>query len=167
MLLFIGNATNTAPFAFAPNGNLPANQNGSQEVQLTIPQNVKKEDKKLVSSEKEVRAYFKDIPELIEVARCESHFAHTDVDGNITRGIANNVDVGVMQINERYHLEEAQKLGYDIYTLKGNMAYARYLYNHEGMRPWVSSARCWSKGVNALNNIKSDDTVPAVELALK
>ena len=37
----------------------------------------------------------------------------------------NAVDVGVMQINEDYHLDTAQSLGMNIYSIDGNLAYAR------------------------------------------
>ena len=74
-----------------------------------------KESKKVEGAiEKEVRAYFSDIPELIEVAKCESHFRQTDINGNIIRGEKNSYDVGVMQINELYHLEDSKELGFDI-----------------------------------------------------
>lgn len=103
----------------------------------------KVEKKASILAEKEVRTYFEDIPELVEVARCESRFRHTDKEGNIFRGIVNNMDVGIMQINEHYHLEDSKELGFDIYTLRGNMAYARYLYEREGITPWSSSHPCW------------------------
>jgi peptidoglycan hydrolase-like protein with peptidoglycan-binding domain len=34
-------------------------------------------------------------------------------------------------------------MGYDINTLAGNIAYARYLYDTEGTGPWLASASCW------------------------
>lgn len=91
-----------------------------------------------------VREYFKDEPILIEIARCESTFKQFNEDGSIRRGKVNDADVGVMQINEYYHLETSKKKGYDIYTLEGNMAYARDLYNREGAQPWSSSSPCWA-----------------------
>lgn len=97
--------------------------------------------------EKEVRIYFEDIPELVEVAKCESHFRHTDKDGNLIRGEANDSDIGVMQINVDYHLETAKEMGFDIYSLRGNMAYARHLYEKQGIQPWSSSHPCWNKSV--------------------
>jgi hypothetical protein len=93
--------------------------------------------------EKAVREYFKDESILIEVARCESTFAQFNKDGSVKRGKVNDQDVGVMQINEYYHAETAKKKGFDIYTLEGNMAYARNLYNREGAQPWISSSPCW------------------------
>jgi len=104
----------------------------------------------MVFSTKEVQAYFEDIPEMVEVARCESRFRHADTEGNVFRGIVNNMDVGVMQINEYYHLEDSKELGYDIYTLRGNMAYARYLYGKQGIVPWSSSSPCWNKKVASI-----------------
>ncbi|HEX8994040.1 MAG TPA: hypothetical protein VF803_02185 [Candidatus Paceibacterota bacterium] len=89
-----------------------------------------------------VRLYFAGVPILAEIARCESKFRQYDADGNVLRGQV-HTDVGVMQVNEYYHGEEAKKLGYDLYTLDGNMAYARYLYEREGTTPWLSSSYCW------------------------
>ena len=92
-----------------------------------------------------VQQYFADIPILVEVSSCESHFRQYDTSGAVYRGVVNNQDVGVMQVNEHYHLDYSKKLGYDIYTLKGNLDYARDLYNREGTAPWSSSEPCWGK----------------------
>lgn len=92
-----------------------------------------------------VTLYFKDTPVLVSIAKCESTFKHLDKNGNVVRGKINKQDVGVMQINEKYHLKESEALGYDIYTLEGNMAYAKYLYEKKGSQPWVSSSACWKK----------------------
>ncbi len=97
------------------------------------------------SVEAHVRDYFSDIPIMVEVARCESHFRQVGSNGKIIRGIENPNDVGVMQINEDYHLEQAKKLGMDVYTLDGNLEYARYLYEKQGARPWLASSPCWAK----------------------
>lgn len=97
-----------------------------------------------VDAEEYVKNYFADTPVLAEIAKCESHYRHTDNSGEVTRGRKNNQDVGVMQINEKYHLDQAIKLGYDIYSLEGNLEYAKYLYNKEGARPWLASSSCWS-----------------------
>lgn len=105
----------------------------------------KKDESKEMSTEAYVRNYFSDTPILAEVARCESTFRQTDKNGNVIRGKVNSADVGVMQINEYYHLEKSQELGHDIYTIDGNMAYAKYLYEREGARPWMASSPCWAK----------------------
>jgi hypothetical protein len=92
--------------------------------------------------------YFSDIPLLAKIAGCESHNRQLDANGDVIRGEVNHYDVGVMQINELYHADEAKALGYDIYTLDGNAAFGRYLYEHQGgSQPWSSSKPCWGKYV--------------------
>jgi len=91
-----------------------------------------------------VRKSYADEPLLVDIARCESTFRQFDTGGNIIRGKVNKGDIGVMQINEKYHAVDASKLGYNIYTVEGNVAYARYLYEHKGADPWSSSSPCWS-----------------------
>lgn len=95
------------------------------------------------SVEETVRERFKDSPILIEISKCESHFTQLNKDGTIHRGRVNKNDLGVMQVNSYYHIDASRKLGYDIYTLEGNLDYAEYLYKKEGTRPWNSSKPCW------------------------
>lgn len=99
----------------------------------------------IFSTEQYVREYFKDIPIMIAIAKCESRFRQLDPDGEIHRGELNNADVGVMQINEFYHGKTAERKDYDIYTIEGNTAYARNLYERKGTAPWASSRACWSR----------------------
>jgi len=91
-----------------------------------------------------VRAAYADEPILVDIARCESAFRQYDADGNVLRGKANHEDIGVMQINEKYHGDQAKKLGLDIYTAEGNVAFAKYLYAKYGSDPWSSSEACWA-----------------------
>jgi hypothetical protein len=91
-----------------------------------------------------VRKEYTDEPILVDIAKCESTFRQFDQLGNIIRGKVNKGDVGVMQINESYHADEAAKLGFNIYTVEGNVAFARYLYGKYGSDPWSSSSKCWS-----------------------
>ena len=102
-----------------------------------------------VKDPKDMEAYLRDTyadtPLLVDIARCESTFRHYGKNGTIIRGKANADDVGVMQINELYHKDRAEKLGMDIYTIEGNVAYAKFLYEKYGSKPWSSSAPCWSK----------------------
>jgi len=93
-----------------------------------------------------VKAQYADEPILVDVARCESTYRQFDQTGNILRGKVNKADVGVMQINEKYHADEAVKMGYNIYTVEGNVAFAKYLYKKSGGDPWSSSESCWSEG---------------------
>ena len=97
-----------------------------------------------VTVEDHVRLYFSDKPVLAEIAECESRFRHFDKKGNPLRGEQNPQDVGVMQINVFYHGEKAEELGLDLTSIGDNMAYARYLYEKEGTKPWKSSAACWN-----------------------
>ena len=98
---------------------------------------------KPITLEAHVREYYKDTPILAEVARCESTFRHILSNGKVVRGEVNPSDVGVMQINEGYHAKHATNLGYNLKTLDGNLAYAKWLYEKQGLRPWASSSKCW------------------------
>ncbi len=91
-----------------------------------------------------VREYFKDIPVMIQIARCESTFRHTLADGSVLRGVVDSADTGVMQINKRYHERAAVAMGLDLDDIAGNLAYARHLYETQGTQPWSASAPCWS-----------------------
>ncbi len=98
--------------------------------------------------EQKAKEFFKDDPILVEIARCESQFRQFDENGNILKGKVNKGDLGVMQINKYYHAEKAESLGYNLKTVDGNMAYAKYLYDHEGVQPWMSSSPCWKEALN-------------------
>lgn len=105
------------------------------------------------TAEEIVREYLKDTPDLIAVAWCESRFRQFDANGSIHRGQVNSDDIGVMQINMVYHLQKAMDLKMDIFTLEGNMAYGRYLYEQEGLQPWSASRPCWIRYINNQNNL--------------
>jgi len=98
-----------------------------------------------ITFEQYVREYFSDDPILAEIAKCESTFRQYSSSGEVIKGRVNKSDVGVMQINKYYHLKSAEKLGYDLHTIEGNMAYAKALYEREGTKPWNSSSKCWGK----------------------
>lgn len=128
---------------------LPKIDNSSYKV---VKESSNKEIEDMMGTEKYVRQYFKDIPIMIQIARCESTFRQLDDDGEIHRGRVNDADVGVMQINEFYHLNTAIDKDYNIYTIEGNTAYARDLYERQGTQPWISSKPCWGKYVNNVTN---------------
>jgi len=94
-----------------------------------------------------VREYFKDIPVMVHVARCESTFRHNLEDGTVLRGKVDSADTGVMQINKRYHESTAIKLGLNLEDIHDNLAYARYLYEKQGTQPWNASRPCWGNTV--------------------
>ncbi len=117
----------------------------SQDIQITDTSSKKEVINQKMNIEQAVRSYFSDIPIMVNVAWCESRFRQFDKDGNVFRGEANNQDVGVMQINEHYHLDTATQGNYNLYSVDGNMAYARKLYEKFGTDPWNSSKACWGK----------------------
>jgi hypothetical protein len=112
-------------------------------IAMTIPEVQAIPKNPIVSVEHYVKTYFADIPIMAEVARCESRYRQYTINGEVLRGKVVNEDVGVMQINETYHLATSKKLGYNIHTLDGNLAYGRYLYEKQGTQPWSASAPCW------------------------
>ena len=99
-----------------------------------------------------VRTAYADEPILVDIARCESAYRQYGTDGQALRGKANHADIGVMQINEKYHADQAKKLGYDIYTVEGNVAFAKYLYAKYGTDPWSSSEVCWADSSGLAKN---------------
>jgi hypothetical protein len=98
-----------------------------------------------ISVEAYVRDYFADEPLLAEIAKCESGFRQFDSHGKVIRGEVNKSDIGILQINKYYHEEDAVKLGFDIYTIDGNLGYAKWLYAKYGDAPWIYSSKCWKK----------------------
>lgn len=83
-------------------------------------------------------------PVFLEVAECESETKQY-VDGTDTpiTGYVDSRDTGVFQINKGYHAAEAKRLGLDLDTPVGNIAYAKYLYETQGLQPWSASKPCW------------------------
>lgn len=96
-----------------------------------------------------VRAYFADIPVMIQIARCESTFRHYLADGTVLQGRVDPADTGVMQINKRFHLKSATAMGLDLENIQDNMAYARHLYETQGIQPWNASRPCWGNTLAA------------------
>jgi len=122
------------------------------EIEVTVepvPYEVKAEDYQPIADSKNIKKfvndYFADIPILAEIAKCESRYRHLDKGGNVLKGKKNSYDRGVMQINILYHAKTLERLGLDVQNLDDNVRYARYLYEKEGAKPWISSSACWAK----------------------
>ncbi len=115
----------------------PINANNDNKAEVEILT-----DRKAI--EEYLKIHFADTPILVDIAKCESMFRQFDKNGQVLRGKVDNADVGLMQINERYHLETAEEMGIDIYTVDGNIEYAKYLYSKFGSKPWNASAPCWN-----------------------
>ncbi|MGM0482779.1 MAG: hypothetical protein ACQEP6_02860 [Patescibacteria group bacterium] len=111
-------------------------ENESKEIKI---------DNKKLSTKEHVQEFFSETPAMINVAQCESNFRHFNESGSVLKGNINSSDIGVMQINETYHGKKAEELGIDIYTKEGNMEYAMYLYENEGLTPWSASEHCWKE----------------------
>ncbi|MGH7141154.1 MAG: peptidoglycan-binding domain-containing protein [Minisyncoccia bacterium] len=88
-----------------------------------------------------VQAYFADVPTMVAVADCESGFRQYGPNGNVLFDPTDTM-IGVFQISS-IHLPQAFGFGMDITTLEGNLAYAKYLYEQQGLEPWMSSYNCW------------------------
>ena len=111
-----------------------------------------------------VQEYFADEPILVDIAQCESHMRQFDSNGSVLHGEVVYQDLGLMQVNETYHGATAAKLGLDLYTMQGNLAYARYLYDKEGTTPWNSSKACWSKSQDYKDAQAATQTVVTINL---
>jgi len=84
----------------------------------------------------------------LRIAHCESGFRQYDENGDILRGKQNPFDTGIFQINEKYHLEKSQALGFDIHQKTGNIEYAMWLMKNETNKHWKWSKGCWNEGNN-------------------
>ena len=103
----------------------------------------------LGEEEDAVRAYFADIPVMANIAQCESKFTQFGKGGAALQGGMGGKMVGIFQVYGDIHAAYAKERGMDIETIDGNLAYARYLYEHEGTTPWNSSSSCWGDMVVA------------------
>ncbi len=82
-------------------------------------------------------------PVMVKIATCESGLKQFETDGSVRTGKVNPLDKGLFQINEKYHLDNAKKMGLDIYTVEGNIHYAEYLHQKNGYSDWKASKPCW------------------------
>jgi hypothetical protein len=91
----------------------------------------------------------------LQIAKCESGLRQFQDDGKVVRGLVNPKDVGIFQINEAYHLDQANKLGFNIYSPEGNIGYAMWLMKEGGIRHWNSSRSCWQTAEDKQDNTDS------------
>ena len=113
-----------------------------------------------VGVEAQVRAFFADTPIMVAIANCESGFREFNALGNPLNGGSGGM-IGIFQISQSVHATLARSMGMDIYTVAGNMAYAKYLYQKAGTGPWLSSFACWNPGLSS-NAQTSADTNPVL-----
>lgn len=83
---------------------------------------------------------------LVAIATCESNQRQFKADGvHLIRDYATGDHVGYFQISQKLHAKTALKMGMDIKTKEGNIAYALYLYKLHGTRDWNASKHCWKQ----------------------
>jgi len=90
-----------------------------------------------------IARFFPDAPVMRDVAFCESRLRHFDFWGNVIQ--SSTGDYGLFQINARYHERMARRMGLNIYELTGNVQFARWLFDKQGLQPWEASRWCWEK----------------------
>ena len=143
-MTFSSGALSVLPAITSP---VTATDNGIEVQQISLE--VKSEDYMPLTDPKNVEKflndYFAATPILAKIGKCESRNRHYNSRGEVLRGEKNTYDRGVMQINLLYHEKDAVKLGLDLHNIDDNVAYARYLYEKQGAKPWMSSSACWSK----------------------
>lgn len=89
-------------------------------------------------------------PALKRICSCESNGnpngepRQFNVDGSVLRGRINPADVGMCQINLKYHEAQAKSMNLDLFTAYGNATYANWLYEQDGDKPWNWSKKCWN-----------------------
>lgn len=79
----------------------------------------------------------------LAIAQCESGIKQK-INGVIVRNPV-TPDVGVFQVNQDYHKESSLSMGLNVYELKDNVTYAKYLFDKNGTKDWNASKHCWSK----------------------
>ncbi|QDP67609.1 MAG: hypothetical protein Tp172MES00d2C118482111_3 [Prokaryotic dsDNA virus sp.] len=141
--------------------NLPEGVYCLEDCPLIVPDQVN------AGVEETVRDFFKDIPVMIAIARCESTFKQWDSrTGDVLMNSEGSSATGVMQLMASYHARPAEILGMDIEELEGNLQYARVLYNERGTQPWDASKKCWGSANMAINNDISDTISHSPTLAM-
>ncbi len=75
------------------------------------------------------------------IIQCESGY---NVDA-VNRKAVVGRDIGLLQINTYYHIDNAKKIGYDIYNPNDNLVYGFILMKRYGLSPWTWSKNCWDK----------------------
>lgn len=81
---------------------------------------------------------------LLAVAWCESGHRQYAADGSVLENPAPYSSAsGIFQILRITHGPKAAEMGIDIMTPEGNMEFAEYLYEQNGLRDWEESRHCW------------------------
>lgn len=87
----------------------------------------------------------KDAPYGVAISSCEGGLMQFEKDGRILRGRVNPRDIGIFQINSDHHEDTYLKLNIDVFTPRGNIEYAKFIFDQNGTQPWYLSEFCWKK----------------------
>ena len=113
------------------------------------------------TAEDKIGAIFGSTSDMIAIAKCESGIRQFRGDGSVLRGPGGVV--GIFQLHEASHKDKALKMGMDIYTEDGNIAYAKYLYDRQGTVPWTGCITTTSTQAVALATTPAPGTgLPAL-----
>ena len=144
---------------------LPTDATSTEDIASSTPATPKLDPHNPDDVEAYVRSYFADIPVMISIAKCESGFRQYNNSGDPLYGGTGGM-VGVFQEAAAIHGDVARSMGLDINTLEGNVAYARYLYQTDGLAPWLASSNCWSPIKSTLSLGSSGSQVLALQQML-
>jgi hypothetical protein len=112
----------------------------AMSLQLSLMQ--RQLDEYVAQQNSSVEVALADLPPVLQkVAQCESGARQHDANGKVVTNPKTH-DYGLFQIN-RIHLPTAKKRGMDIMTEQGNIQFAMYLYNRNGLKDWSASKSCW------------------------
>ncbi len=77
------------------------------------------------------------------IIRCESGFDPYSINENKKNGKVWSTDRGLLQINDFYHQNEADKMGFNLLNVDDSLEYGFVLFKKQGTKPWNPSKNCW------------------------
>ena len=80
---------------------------------------------------------------LHDIVKAESRWRQFDETGVVLKGVINQKDTGLFQINTSFWLAKANQLEYDIYEPEGNLKMGLWIYRNHGVKPWSWSQSMW------------------------
>lgn len=80
---------------------------------------------------------------MVAVIQCESGYRQYNEDGTVL--VSSTSDIGIGQLNAPTWRSVAKGVGIDITQPVGNLLWTKVLYDSQGLKPWNSSKKCWSK----------------------
>ena len=80
---------------------------------------------------------------LMRIGFCESDNKQFNADGTVVKNPTSSA-IGKYQIMSSLHRKNAESMGMDIDTEKGNTEFAVWLLEKYGTVPWKNSESCWS-----------------------